>query len=173
MSHFHLNFSLELIALGLGALILVWSKMPEKPGMSFARLIGYIIIILTILNMICTVTVAVKFWNSGYFYRLHPMMMQQEMMIPCPMMQKRMNQQRMMMQDSMMQQQATPQNPANQQETMMQGEKPMMQNPPSSAPNEMMQNQQPAQEAMPQNRMDQKGAVTENPTMTNQEENKT
>ncbi|MBU0744347.1 MAG: hypothetical protein KKE11_03150 [Gammaproteobacteria bacterium] len=81
MFNFHLAFSTALIALALGAAILIWSKAYNGIDAFLAKLIGYIIIIASALNIACSTYYAVKYWQDGYFNQPHPMMMQRPMML--------------------------------------------------------------------------------------------
>lgn len=95
MFHLHAVFSLELIALAFGAVILVWSKMHEIVDDIFPKIIGYCIIIFSILNILCTGYYAAKYWIDGSFDKPYPTMMQnrgtnQMPMTSCPMMSRQM-----------------------------------------------------------------------------------
>jgi hypothetical protein len=74
MFHFHAIFSLELIALALGVLILIFAH-----GNVLAKILGYLITIVALLNIACTGYYAAKFWSAGDFNRPYPMMMMQMM----------------------------------------------------------------------------------------------
>jgi hypothetical protein len=60
----HVSFSLGLIALVAGVSLYLWSVRAEAgPGIRFAKTIGIIVIILAILELVCTVYSAVRFKN--------------------------------------------------------------------------------------------------------------
>jgi len=80
MFHFHMTFALGLIAFALGASVLIWSKAHESVGTSLAKLIGYIVIILAVINLLCTGYYAVKYSQEGSFDKPYPMMMQHQKM---------------------------------------------------------------------------------------------
>lgn len=110
MFNFYIAFSLGLIALAFGAAILIWSKGHESVGTSLAKLIGYIIIIVSVPNLLCNSYWAVKYWFQGSFDKPYPMMMMRDQMMggknmqmmQCPMMSGQMmpmQGQKMMSQD--------------------------------------------------------------------------
>lgn len=99
--HYHIVLSLALLALALGAAILIWAKVHENLGTSLAKFIAYIIIILSVPNIICASYYGLKYWTDGYMDKPYPSMMQSQMsrggmMMPCPMMQHPMMQGGMM-----------------------------------------------------------------------------
>lgn len=93
MFNFHIAFSLALIALAFGAAVLIWAKAHESVGVTLPKIIGYIVIIVAVLNILCSGYSASKYLMDGYFYKpFHPMMMQENMtMTPCRMMQMMQN----------------------------------------------------------------------------------
>lgn len=140
MLHFHAIVSLELIALAFGAAILIWSKVHENVGTSLAKIIGYVIIIVAVINMLCTGYYAIKYWQEGYFDKPSPMMMQNQKMggqmmsgksmpmMPCPMMSGQ------MMKDQGMQNKMMPMPMNDQMGTTKQMSNSMMQNQMNNAP---------------------------------------
>jgi len=62
MFGFHIAFSLALIALALGAKILIKSQERKNKGIA---VIAYVIIVAAILNIACSSFYAVKYWMSG------------------------------------------------------------------------------------------------------------
>lgn len=102
MFNFHIVFSLGLIALASGAAILIWSEVHDSVGTSLTKVIGYIIIIVSVLNILCVGYWAIKYEYAGYFDKPYPMMMQSPMMrgrmmggknmsmMQCPMMSEQM-----------------------------------------------------------------------------------
>lgn len=130
MLNFHAIVSLELIALAFGVAILIWSKVYENIGTSLAKIIGYVIIIVAVINVICTGYYAIKYWQEGYFDKPYPTMMQNQKMegkmMQCPMMS------RQMMQDKGMQNKMMPMQ--GQMESSKQMPNTMMQNQMNNAP---------------------------------------
>jgi hypothetical protein len=78
MFNFHIGFSLSLIALALGAAILVWSKAHKGIDIFLAKLIAYIVIIISILNISCNVYWATKYFSKDNLDKPYPMMMQHQ-----------------------------------------------------------------------------------------------
>ncbi len=64
---FDLAFAVELIALGVGVILLVFAYRNEGAGVSLARLFGYIITIAAILSALCTTYYGICYWKQGYF----------------------------------------------------------------------------------------------------------
>lgn len=140
--NYHITLSFALAALALGAAILIWAKIHESSGTSFAKLIAYVIIILSTVNILCTGYYGWKYWSEGYMDKPFPamarMQMQQGgMMMPCPMMQQMMKNR---MQHQMKQQSTMPK-PAQ-----MMTNQTMNQMMPK--PNQMMQNQPASNQSM-------------------------
>ena len=83
-------FAMELIALVLGALLLVWSA-GQPVCQRCAKMIAYFAIVFSILSMLCTSFYSYKYWKAGAFKapRKHKMMMQESGGMP-PHMQKMM-----------------------------------------------------------------------------------
>jgi len=107
--NYHITLSFALAALALGAAILIWAKIHENLGTSFAKLIAYVIIILSVANILCTGYYGWKYWSEGYMDKPYPAMARMQMpqggmMMPCPMMQQMMkgNMQSQMKQQPMM-----------------------------------------------------------------------
>lgn len=68
MFPFHAAFSLGMIALTAGTALYVWSAShPDGTGMSFAKIIGILVIIFSITSTLCTVYYGVKYFWEGYF----------------------------------------------------------------------------------------------------------
>lgn len=103
MLSFHSTFALGLIALAFGTAILIWAKVHVAP---LAKFIGYIIVILTALNLACIGYYGVKSWNEGCYN-----------MPPCPMMKQMQMMQGQMMAKPMMQGQMMPNKPMMQKAT--------------------------------------------------------
>lgn len=140
--HYHIGLSLALLAFGVGAAILIWSKIHANLGTGLAKLIAYLIIILSVINILCASYYGLKYWSAGYMDKPFPVMAQTQMpprgmMMPCPMMQQMMSGQMMdnkTMPCPMMQQMMKDKNMPNQ--TMQQ---PTM--PEQMMNNQTMQNQ--------------------------------
>lgn len=60
-------FVLELIALAFGALIIISVKKNNKIHLGLVRFIGYAVMILAVLSMLCTTFYGTKYWFEGYF----------------------------------------------------------------------------------------------------------
>jgi len=104
---YDLTFAVELIALGMGAMMLVWAYRTEGVGIAVAKVFGYIITIAAAVLLLCTGYYATYHWKQGYFKHpvgQHSMMMRRQgMQQNNPMMQRRhMMRQRMMQQQQMM-----------------------------------------------------------------------
>jgi hypothetical protein len=79
MLHFHAILALELIALALGAAILILAKAHESVGTCFAKMLGYIVVVISLLSVLCSLYGATMFWLDGHG-KLYPMMMQGQKM---------------------------------------------------------------------------------------------
>jgi hypothetical protein len=96
MMNLHLSFAVQLIALSLGAALLIWSKMQESFGTALPKLIAYLVILFSIVNIGCTGYCAMKCWSQGCFDKPCPMMMMQKPIMAGQMMEdKNMPQQNM------------------------------------------------------------------------------
>jgi len=71
---FHIAFGVGLIGLASGAAILIWAKAHENLGTDSAKLIGYLVVLFSALNIACTSYCAFKYWQQGYFDKACPMM---------------------------------------------------------------------------------------------------
>ena len=72
MSTFNIAFALGLIALSSGVALVIWSMRYEGPGVQFAKIFGYIIMILSILVVACTTYTSTKMWYK--MKTMHAMM---------------------------------------------------------------------------------------------------
>lgn len=70
----HVSFALELIALVLGTSLFLWAQRNKGAGQGFAKGVGSVVIVLSILSMLCISYYSVKYWLEGYFNTPHPMM---------------------------------------------------------------------------------------------------
>lgn len=70
-------FAMELIALALGTLLLVWSA-GQPTCQRCTKTIAYFVIVLSISSMLCTTYYSYKYWQAGEFKPRgkHRMMMQ-------------------------------------------------------------------------------------------------
>ncbi len=64
MFQMHIAYSLELLVLGAG-LALIYFGLKQTNQM--LKVGGYILTIVTVLNMLCTLYYSVLYWNQGYF----------------------------------------------------------------------------------------------------------
>jgi len=96
MFNAHIAFAFGLIALILGAFLLVWSKLHANLGTIFVKIIAYLVIIIAIFNLLCTGYYMMKYWSENRCDRSCPVMMKnqmmQEAMMKCPMMSGKMMQ---------------------------------------------------------------------------------
>lgn len=67
---FHIAISLMLIALALGGVLLLFSKVHSSV---LAKVIACVVIIIALLNLSCASYYAVKYWREGYFAKPMPM----------------------------------------------------------------------------------------------------
>ena len=72
-------FATQLLALGLGTALLIWAYRNKGVGVAFAKAIGYIITVLALLTMLCSLYYGFKYWGKGYFKS--PMASQRQMML--------------------------------------------------------------------------------------------
>lgn len=64
---FDLTFTVELIAIGLGIVMLIWGYRNEGTGVAVAKLFGYIITIAAACALLCTSYYGLAYWNKGFF----------------------------------------------------------------------------------------------------------
>jgi hypothetical protein len=69
MMIFHLALSLELIALVLGVGLYVWSHQVQGNGTGLARVIGLIVVVISILGVLCTSYSGYKAWQEEMYFR--------------------------------------------------------------------------------------------------------
>lgn len=65
---FHIALSLDLIAVAAGAALIVRTKQAEGCCSKLAKVIGYIITIIALISLICTITSGVRHWQHGWQY---------------------------------------------------------------------------------------------------------
>jgi hypothetical protein len=58
------SFSLQLIALTAGVALFVWSLNLDDRGALLGRFFGFIIMILALLSVLCTLYMSIKFWTQ-------------------------------------------------------------------------------------------------------------
>ncbi|EKE01954.1 MAG: hypothetical protein ACD_21C00015G0001 [uncultured bacterium] len=151
MFNFHTAFSLGLIALSLGAAILIWSKSYENMDMRLPKIIGYLVIIISVPNLLCTGYYAAHYKLGGHFDKPYPMMMQSKKMDHNKMLMMMMKNKEMQARAAMMREQA----PVTQNQEMMtqnqagQMQPQMMQNQDGQAPKPMMQGDGMQHQKMP------------------------
>lgn len=76
---FHIGFSLELIALIAGSALYIWGIRNKGEGTSFARIIGFLVVILAIISIVCSSYFNMKFWrefNANGPMSMHNLQMQ-------------------------------------------------------------------------------------------------
>jgi hypothetical protein len=130
MLHFHLVLSIELIALAFGIAIIIWSKTPESNFL--AKFIGYSIIIISMLNILCTSYYVIKYRLDGSFNKpCSSMMMPHQSMLPDQMM---MNKNLPMMAD---QTKSEPMMPSTTSEPVMKNQNMQNQTPDTTMPNQI------------------------------------
>lgn len=88
-----LAFAMELIALGVGIALIVWSIRNDGAGVAVSKFFGYIISIASVFALLCTSYYGTSYWLQGYFTSpVAPMMMmKKEMMKDHPMMMQSMD----------------------------------------------------------------------------------
>lgn len=64
---FHAAFSLGMIALTVGTALYIWSSRNEGKGTGLAKIIGLLVIILSIISSICASYYAIKYQSAGFF----------------------------------------------------------------------------------------------------------
>lgn len=58
------SFSLQLIALTAGIALFIWSLNSDDRGAILGRFFGFIIMILALLSILCTLYMSIKFWTQ-------------------------------------------------------------------------------------------------------------
>lgn len=64
---FHASFSLALLALTAGIALYVWSLRAVGAGTGLAKILGFLIMIVALLGVLCTGYCGVRYWQAGYF----------------------------------------------------------------------------------------------------------
>ncbi len=58
------SFSLQLIALTAGVALFIWSLNLDDRGSMLGRFFGFIIMILALFSVVCTLYMSIKFWTQ-------------------------------------------------------------------------------------------------------------
>lgn len=66
MFEFHTAFSAALISLLAGTVFLIWLKKQDA-GNVLAKLVGYVVVILSISSLLCASYYGIRYWEDGYF----------------------------------------------------------------------------------------------------------
>ena len=66
MLHFHIAFSLGLIALSSGTALFIFSKHVSGSGLKFVKIIAFLVVILSIISLFCTASSGLRHWKHGY-----------------------------------------------------------------------------------------------------------
>lgn len=61
-----LVYAVEVLALGMGFAFLVWAAQMQGYAKALAKSSGYVIVILTLLGLICTIYSGLLYWSKGY-----------------------------------------------------------------------------------------------------------
>ncbi len=69
MFQFHIALALGLIALSSGVALFVWSD--KHSGSGLAKILGFLIVIMSIFSTACTVYCGVTYWKQGDFSQHH------------------------------------------------------------------------------------------------------
>lgn len=83
--NFHIAFFLGLIALSLGAAVVIFAKLNANLKTALIKFIGWVVIILAAIHIIGLCYYGYKFWNTGFFDRPFPMMFQGREQMQMPM----------------------------------------------------------------------------------------
>tara|TARA_R110000868_G_scaffold340212_1_gene600881 strand:+ start:11426 stop:11695 length:270 start_codon:yes stop_codon:yes gene_type:complete len=62
-----LAFAVELIAISIGVAFIIWSYRNEGAGILAAKYLGYFVLILGAISIICTTYYSIKYLSLGYF----------------------------------------------------------------------------------------------------------
>ena len=66
--HADAAYALILIALGIGFWVLIKAKSPEAGNLKgFGTILGYVIIVLSFLVLLCASYYSIRYWEDGYF----------------------------------------------------------------------------------------------------------
>lgn len=78
----HIGFALELIAIAIGVSFLIWSLRNEGAGTVLAKVIGIVIVVLAVIDLLCTAYSSVLYGDFAYlrYSSMMPYMQQNSMM---------------------------------------------------------------------------------------------
>lgn len=62
-----LVYAVEVLGLGMGFAFLVWAAQMQGYAKGLAKSSGYVIIILTLLGLVCTIYSGFLYWSKGSF----------------------------------------------------------------------------------------------------------
>jgi hypothetical protein len=69
----HIAFSMQLLVLLVAVALLIWSfRTTSGPGIRLAKIVGSVVILITIFNFACTSYYAIYYWHQGYYKTLMP-----------------------------------------------------------------------------------------------------
>lgn len=74
MLHFHSTMGLLLLALIASIGLFIWSIRQQGAGVAFGKIMGFILMIVVLLNIICTGYYGFELWKQGYLTQM-PMQM--------------------------------------------------------------------------------------------------
>ncbi len=73
----HITFVLSLMALVAGTFLYVWALRNGGAGKTLAAVVGFIVVVLSVISILCNGYYSYKFWNavsSGQGQMMHPVM---------------------------------------------------------------------------------------------------
>ena len=76
---FHVAQMLEIIAIGVGIILVAWALRNQGVGVLAAKRVGWIIVIVAILGLLCTSYYGIMYWSKGYFQSPVPMVQSKSM----------------------------------------------------------------------------------------------
>lgn len=82
MLHFHSTMGLLLLALIAALGLFIWSLRQQGAGVSLGKISGFILIVVVLLNIICTGNYGYKLWKQGYLTQMPMKMMMHDQMAP-------------------------------------------------------------------------------------------
>lgn len=63
---FHVAQMLEIVAIAVGIILVIWGLRNQGIGVSTAKILGWIIVIVAILGLLCTTYYGFVYWSKGY-----------------------------------------------------------------------------------------------------------
>lgn len=82
MLHFHSTMGILILALIASVGLFIWSVRQQGRGVALGKITGVILIIVVLLNIICTGAFAFKLWKQGYLAQMPMQMMMHNQMPP-------------------------------------------------------------------------------------------